>query len=161
MTTSSTAARDGVRNHCLTECDAAVSGRHLPISSRDVTGGQHLQEAVDQQIVLEAWQDKEKVHILSCDKARSRWQKILIDTTKGEEKIHIWGLNGTQELLVDSTAGAEKIQLTDKAGQIVVMDAAGGKEKTKATDKAGSVLFMDGVMGNIIIRSANKVLINP
>ena len=41
------------------------------------------------------------------------------------------------------------------------MDAAGGKEKIKATDKAGSVLFMDGVMGNIIIRSANKVLINP
>ena len=134
-----------------------------PASSQIVGARARIQltDLCRQQIILEAWQDKEKVHILSCNKSRARWQKILIDTTKGREKVHIWGLNGTQEILVDSTAGAEKIQLTDKAGQVVVMDAAAGKEKIKATDKAGSVLLMDGVMGNIIIRSANKVLINP
>jgi hypothetical protein len=111
-------------------------------------------------VILEAWQDKEKVHILSCDKGRSRWQKILIDTTKGREKVHIWGLNGTQEILVDSTAAAEQIRLTDKAGQVVRMNAAPGQESISATDKSGSLVFMDGVAGNIIIRSTNTVLIN-
>jgi len=141
----------------------AVNGDQLDIASQIVEAKARIQltDLCRQQIILEAWQDKEKVHILSCDKTRSRWQKILIDTTKGKEKVHIWGLNGTQEILIDSTARNEKIRLTDKAGQVVVMDAAGGKEKIKATDKAGSVLLMDGVMGNIIIRSANKVLINP
>ena len=47
---------------------------------------------------------------------------IVIDTTKGREKVHIWGLNGTQEILVDSTAAAEQIRLTDKAGQVVRMN---------------------------------------
>jgi len=88
----------------------------------------------------EAWKDKEKIHIQSCDKSRARWQKILIDTTKGKEKVHIWGLCGTQEILIDSTKGSEKIRFNDKAG---------------------STIMMDGVTGNIIIRSANKVLINP
>jgi hypothetical protein len=108
----------------------------------------------------EAWKDKEKIHIQSCDKTRARWQKILIDTTKGREKVHIWGLCGTQEILIDSTSGAEKIQLTDKAGQVVVMNAAAGRERIQATDKSGSVILMDGVIGNIIVRSSNKVLIN-
>jgi len=108
----------------------------------------------------EAWKDKEKIHIQSCDKTRARWQKILIDTTRGREKVHIWGLGGVQEILIDSTAGREMIRLTDKAGQVVVMDAAAGRERIQATDKAGSVILMDGVMGNILIRSANKVLIN-
>jgi len=102
-----------------------------------------------------------KIHIQSCDKSRARWQKILIDTTKGKEKVHIWGLCGTQEILIDSTAGTEMIRLTDKAGQVVVMNAAAGQERIQATDKSGSVILMDAVMGNIVIRSTNKVLINP
>ncbi|SMG63604.1 conserved hypothetical protein, partial [methanotrophic bacterial endosymbiont of Bathymodiolus sp.] len=76
------------------------------------------------------------------------------------EKVHIWGLNGTQEILIDSTKGAEQIRLTDKAGQIVRMNAAPGMESISATDKAGSLIFMDGVIGNIIIKSTNQVLIN-
>ena len=32
--------------------------------------------------------------------------------------------------------------------------------RIQATDKSGSVILMDGVMGNIIVRSSNKVLIN-
>ena len=108
----------------------------------------------------EAWKDKEKIHIQSCDKTRARWQKILIDSTKGREKVHVWGLCGTQEILIDSTAGAEMIRLTDKAGQVIVMNAAAGQERIQATDKSGSVMLMDGVMGNIIVRSSNKVLIN-
>ena len=105
--------------------------------------------------------DKEKIHIQSCDKQRARWQKILIDTTKSQEKVHIWGLCGTQEILIDSTAGKEMIRLTDKAGQTIVMNAAPGRERIQATDKSGSVIIMDGVMGNIVVQSSNKVLINP
>jgi len=92
-----------------------------------------------QYVRFEAWKDKEKIHIQSCDKNRSRWQKILLDTTKAKEKVYIWGLGAAQEILIDSTAGAEKIRLTDKAG---------------------STITMDGVTGNIVIKSTNKVLIN-
>ena len=140
----------------------AEKGDQLDIASQ-IVGSRariHLTDLCRQQVILEAWQDKEKVHILSCDKGRSRWQKILIDTTKGREKVHIWGLNGTQEILVDSTAAAEQIRLTDKAGQVVRMNAAPGQESISATDKSGSLVFMDGVAGNIIIRSTNTVLIN-
>jgi len=42
-----------------------------------------------------------------------------------------------------------------------VMNAAGGQERIQATDKSGSMILMDAVMGNIVIRSTNKVLINP
>ena len=110
---------------------------------------------------LDRRQDKEKIHIQSSDKTRSRWQKILIDTTRGRETIHIWGLNGTQEIQICSTAGKEQVRLTDKAGQVLVMSAASGRERIQVTDKAGSKLTMDGVMGNVLIRSAGKVLINP
>jgi len=119
-----------------------------------------LTDLSSQKILLEAWKDKEKVHILSCDKGESRWQKILIDTTKGREKLHIWGVNGTQEILVDSTKGAEKISLTDKAGQVVQMNASPGRESISVTDKSGSMIFMDGLMGNIVIKSTNKLLLN-
>jgi len=140
----------------------AEKGDQLDIASQIVGSRARIQltDLCRQQVILEAWQDKEKVHILSCDKGRSRWQKILIDTTKGREKVHIWGLNGTQEILVDSTAAAEQIRLTDKAGQVVRMNAAPGQESISATDKSGSLVFMDGVAGNIIIRSTNTVLIN-
>jgi len=140
----------------------AEKGDQLDITSQIVGSKARVQltDLCRQQVLLEAWQDKEKIHILSCDKGRSRWQKILIDTTKGREKIHIWGLNGTQEILIDSTKGAEQIRLTDKAGQVVRMNAAPGTESISATDKAGSLIFMDGVVGNIIIKSTNQVLIN-
>ena len=140
----------------------AEKGDQLDIASQIVGSRARIQltDLCRQQVILEAWQDKEKVHILSCDKGRSRWQKILIDTTKGREKVHIWGLNGTQEILVDSTAAAEQIRLTDKAGQVVRMNAAPGQESISATDKSGSLVFMDGGPGNIIIRSTNTVLIN-
>ena len=46
-------------------------------------------------------------------------------------------------------------------GPVVVMNAAAGQERIQATDKSGSVILMDAVMGNIVIRSTNKVLINP
>ncbi len=109
----------------------------------------------------EAWQDKEKIHIQSCDKTRARFQKILIDTSKGREKIHIWGLNNDQEILIDGTAGQEKVRLIDKAGQEIIMNSLPGGERIQLTDKSGSTVLMDGVSGNIIIRSTNKVLINP
>ena len=108
---------------------------------------------------LEAWHDREKIHIQSSDKTRSRWQKILLDTTKGRERLHLWGLGGTQEILIDSTAGAEMIRLTDKAGQVLTLDAA--RKRIEARDAAGSRLVMDGARGNVIVRSAKKVLINP
>ena len=140
----------------------AEKGDQLDIASQIVGAKARIQltDLCRQQVILEAWQDKEKIHILSCDKGQSRWQKILIDTTKGREKVHIWGLNGTQEILIDSTKGAEQIRLIDKAGQIVRMNAAPGMESINATDKAGSLIFMDGVVGNIIIKSTNQVLIN-
>ena len=107
-----------------------------------------------------------------------RWQKILIDTTKGREAVRIWGLNGLQSIVVDSAAGKENITLTDKAGQVIRMDAAQGTIRAvdkagqvirmdgaagtiRATDKAGSVILMNGQAGNIVIQSAMKVLINP
>lgn len=114
-----------------------------------------------QYVRWEAWQDNEKIHIQSCDRMRSRWQKILIDTTKGREKVHVWGLNGMQEILIDSTAGLEKIELRDKAGQFVVMNAAAGAEHIRATDRSGSIVFMDAVAGNILVNSSNMVFINP
>ena len=110
---------------------------------------------------LEAWRDKEKIHIQSCDTERSRWQKILIDTTKGREKVHIWGLNGAQSVLIDSTLGMERIQLRDKADQTVVLNAGFGREHIRAMDKAGNLVYMDGLAGNIIVRSTNLTLINP
>jgi hypothetical protein len=93
-----------------------------------------------QQLRFEAWKDEEKIHIHSCDAQRIRWQKILLDTTKDREKVHVWGLNGHQYVLIDSTKDAERIHVKDKAGSEIVLDA---------------------VSGNIVISSANMVLINP
>lgn len=141
----------------------AERGDQLDIASQIVDAKARIQltDLCRQQIVLEAWRDKEKIHLLSCDKGRNRWQKILIDTTKGREKVHIWGLNGTQKVLIDSTAGREMIRLSDKARQTVTLNAASGRESISAADKAGSLIFMDGVGGNILIQSTSQVLINP
>ena len=141
----------------------AERGDQLDIVSQIVDAKARIQltDLCRQQIVFEAWRDKEKIHLLSCDKGRNRWQKILIDTTKGREKVHIWGLNGTQEVLIDSSAGREMIRLSDKARQTVTLNAASGRESISAADKAGSLIFMDGVGGNILIQSTSQVLINP
>ena len=129
---------------------------------------------------FEAWKYQEKVHLQACDAQRSRWQKLLMDTTKGREKVHLWGLNGQQEILIDSTKATEMVQITDKAGQVMLMDAAPGREKIQNTDKAdqtitmdaaagqitltdraGSNVLLDGTSGNILVRSSAMVLINP
>lgn len=108
---------------------------------------------------LEAWHDNEKIHIQSGDRTRSRWQKILIDTTRGREKVHLWGLNGRQHFVIDSTAGRENITITDRAGQVIRMDPVAGT--IRAVDRAGSVVLMNGQAGDIIIQSAAKVRVNP
>ncbi len=129
-----------------------IAGQRAKIELTDLSG---------QFVRLEAWQDREKIHIQSCDRERTRWQKILLDTTKGREKVHIWGLNGTQEILLDSTAGVEKIELRDKAGQTVLMNAAAGAESLRVTDKSGSTILMDAVGGNILVKAANMTFLNP
>jgi hypothetical protein len=129
-------------------------GNSLPRSTRDAIQGDQLN--IDKDIVdkrasieiadlcrqilrFEAWKDQEKIHIQSSDAQRTRWQKILLDTTKEREKIHVWGLNGEQYVLIDSTKDAERIQVKDKAGSDVILDATSG---------------------NVVVRSANMVLIN-
>jgi len=160
----------------------AEKGDQLSIDS-DIVDRKARVEITDvcrQFLRLEAWKDQEKVHLQSGDAQRSRWQKLLMDTTKNREKVHLWGLNGRQEILIDSTQGAEKVQLTDKAGQVILMNAAPGQERISAvdksgqqilmdatstriglTDRAGSNVLLDGASGNVLVRSAALVLINP
>ncbi len=145
------------------EESAGQGSKQIDIA-RDIKGGKAFVQVTDacrQFVRLEAWQDKEKIHISSSDKTRSRWQKILIDTTKGRESICIWGLGGTQEIQICSTAGKEEVRLVDKAGQVFVLSSVSGRERIQLTDKAGSKLTMDGAMGHVIVRSTGKVLINP
>ncbi len=109
----------------------------------DIKDGKAFVQVTDlcrQFVRLEAWQDKEKIHIQSSDKTRSRWQKILIDTTKGRESISIWGLGGAQEVRIISANGSEQIRFKDRTGSKVIMD---------------------GSAGHIVVRSTGKVLINP
>jgi len=149
------------------------SGNALPRETRDAEKGDQLDidsEIVDQKAYVqitdacrqyvrwEAWKDEEKIHIVSCDKSRSRWQKILLDTTKGREKVRIIGLGGNQEIVIDSSDGSEAIRITDRAGQTIVMDAAA--PRITLTDAAGSVVELDGSSGNVSITSASQVLIN-
>jgi hypothetical protein len=160
----------------------AEKGDQLSIDSDivDRKGRIEITDVCRQSLRLEAWKDQEKVHLQSCDAQRSRWQKLLMDTTKGREKTHLWGLNGQQEVLIDSTKGSEKVQLTDKAGQVIVMNAAAGRENISMvdksgqrflmdaaatriglTDRAGSEVLLEGASGNVLVRSASLVLINP
>lgn len=138
-------------------------GDQLSVASHIVgqRGRIEISDLSRQCLVLDAWKDRENVLIQSCDPTRSRWQKILIDTTRGREKIRLTGLCGLQEVVIDSTPGKEKIQMRDKAGQTVVLNAAAGAEQIRATDKAGSSMLMDAASGNVIVRSTNKVMINP
>ena len=111
--------------------------------ARDIKAGKAFIQvtALCRQFVrLEAWQDREKIHIQSSDKTRSRWQKILIDTTKGRESSGIWGLGGAQEVRIISANGSEQIRFRDRTGSKVIMD--------------GSAV-------HIVVRSTGKVLFNP
>ena len=139
----------------------AEQGDQLDIASdiKDQRARVEITDLCRQFLRLEASHDREKIHIQSSDKTRSRWQKILLDTTKGREKLHLWGLGGAQEVLIDSTAGAEMIRLRDKAGQVLILDVA--RRRIEARDAAGSRMVLDGARGNVIVRSAKKVLINP
>lgn len=139
----------------------AINGNQLDISSQIIGRKAKVQfmDLCRQQILLEAWQDKEKIHIHSCNKSQTRWQKILLDNTKGREKIIIHGLNGKQSIEIDSTAGKEKITLNDPAGQSVTINGAPGRESISLKDKTGSQIFMDGLMGNIVIKATNKLII--
>lgn len=145
------------------ETGAGPAGKEIDVA-RDIKGGKAYVQVTDacrQFVRLEAWHEREKIHIQSCDKSRARWQKILIDTTKGRESIRILGLAGTQEIQICSAAGKEEIRLTDKAGQVLVLSSAAGRERIQLTDKAGSKLTMDGVMGHVTIKSKGMLLINP
>ncbi len=157
------AARQAHLNTAVQDAlDYAVSKVDPLDVASDIKGQRARIEITDlcrQFLRLEAWQDREKIHLQSSDKTRSRWQKILLDTTKGREKLHLWGLGGGQEVLIDSTAGAEMIRVTDKAGQVLVLHAA--RKRIEARDVAGSRMVLDGARGNVIVRSAKKVLINP
>lgn len=133
---------DAETGQANSETGAGATGQQIDIS-RDIEGGKAFVQITDvcrQFVRLEAWHEKEKIHILSCDKTRSRWQKILIDTTKGRESISIWGLGGTQEVRIIS---------------------ASGKEQIRFKDRTGSKVIMDGSAGHIVVRSSGKVLINP
>ena len=137
----------------------AEQGDGLDVAS-DLKDQQARIEITDlsrQFIRWEAWQDHEKIHIQSSDKTRSRWQKILLDTTKDREKVHLWGLGGAQEILIDSTAGKEKIRLRDKAGQVLVLNA--GKKRIELKDGGGGEVILD--RGTVLVRSGKQVLINP
>lgn len=140
----------------------ATTGTGLSLASDMVDKKAHiaLVDLSKQKILLEAWQDQEKVHILSGNSGGSRWQKILLDTTKGREKLTLFGLGGNQTIVIDSAKAKEQIVLTDKAGQSVVMSAAPGRESITLTDKAGSTIKMDGLAGMIQIKSTAQVLIN-
>lgn len=140
----------------------AEKGDQIDISSKilDKKARIELTDACRQYIRLEAWKDKEKIHIVSGDKGRSRWQKILFDTTKGREKVTIFGLGGNQTVVIDSTKGQEKMVLTDKAGQTVTMSAATGREGITLKDKMGGKVYLDGLTGNMMVKAANMLLMN-
>lgn len=119
----------------------AEQGNQLNLQSdiADQSARIQLTDLAGQFIKLEAWQDKEKIHIESRNRDRSRWQKVLLDSSDGKEKVTIWGLNGTQQVVIDSTKGRERILIQDKAGSMVTLD---------------------GLTGNIVVRAKNKTIIN-
>jgi len=133
----------------------AADGTQLSVS--DLVGGRgHVQilDACRQMLRFEAWQDGQKVHLVSCDAVRSRWQKILLDTTAGREALHIWGLNGTQVIRIDSRAGGAHIYIKDAAGNTITLSGGGIAIK----DKSGSTVVMSG--GGISVRAVGKLKLN-
>lgn len=133
---------DAASSETNSQAGAGAGSQKIDIS-RDIKDGKAFVQVTDicrQFVRLEAWHEKEKIHIQSSDKTRSRFQKILIDTTKGRESVSIWGLGGTQEIRMISASGKEQIRLKDRTGSKVIMD---------------------GSAGHIVVRSSGKVLINP
>ena len=120
----------------------AEKGDQLDIGSeiKDQKARVEITDLCRQFVRWEAWKDKEKIYVQSCDKGRGRIQRILLDTTKGRERVVISGLNFRQEIIIDSTAGREYIRIRDKAGSFV---------------------FMDAVNGNITVDAKNLCFINP
>ena len=120
----------------------AERGRQLDISEdvKDRRARIEITDLCRQFVRWDAQEDREKVHVQSGDRNRSRIQKVLLDTTKGRERVVISGLNSKQEIVIDSTAGRERITVRDRAGSMIVMDA---------------------VNGNVTVRSRNKAFINP
>ena len=96
-----------------------------------------LTDLCRQSLRFEAWADEEKIHLISCDKTRTRWQQIVLDTTKNKEKVRIMGLRGLQNITIDSSKGQEKIVIRDRAG---------------------SAIIMDGLTGNLVLRAASKLI---
>ena len=56
-------------------------------------------------------------------------------------------------------ASARAVFVFDKSGQQILMDAA--STRIGLTDRAGSNVQLDGASGNVLVRSAALVLINP
>lgn len=104
----------------------------------DRRAGLQLLDVCGQELRFDAWRDEEKIILQSCDVQKSRWQRIVLDNTRGHERIEIMGLNGQQSVVIDSTSGAERIQLKDLSGSEVVLD---------------------GPSGNVVVTAANMVLI--
>ncbi len=61
-------------------------------------------------------------------------------------------------ILLDDKDDTACIRIADSSGQEIVLESG---KRVQISDKAGSSLTMDSATGNIIIRSAGKVLINP
>lgn len=140
----------------------AEKGDQIDVTSKIVDKKARIQftDACRQYVHLEAWKDKEKIHIMSCDKGRSRWQKIILDTTKGREKVSIFGLAGNQSIVIDSAKGKEKIIVKDKAGQTFLLNSMRGREGITVKDKKGGKVYLDGLTGNMMIKAANMLLVN-
>ncbi|HRT96683.1 MAG TPA: baseplate assembly protein V, partial [Planctomycetota bacterium] len=120
----------------------AEAGDQLDIDSdiKDQKARIEITDLCRQFVRWEAWKDREKIYVQSNDKSRGRIQRILLDTTKGRERVVISGLSFRQEIIIDSTAGREHIFVRDKVGSFIRMDA---------------------VNGNITVDAKNFVFINP
>lgn len=127
-------------NRLTRETKDAALGDQLNIESDIHQKKAHVEftDLCRQSIKMEAWHDKEKIILVSCDKDRSRWQKIVLDTTKDKEKIEILGLRGLQKVLIDSNKLTPKILIKDKAG---------------------SKILMDGLTGNLVVSAASKLIL--
>lgn len=119
----------------------ATQGDQLSLDDLLPSGAKiEIMDLSRQSLLFEAVQDHEKVTLRSCNAARTRWQRIILDTTSGAEQVRIQGLNGAQEIVIDSTGGAERITITDANGNTVTMTGSG----ITLTDGSGGVIAMHG-----------------
>jgi hypothetical protein len=61
-------------------------------------------------------------------------------------------------ILLDDKDDTACIRIVDSSGQEIVLESS---RRVQITDKAGSAITMDASTGDITIRSAGKVEINP